>query len=312
MEERGGTRSPFVNGYGSRYTPSPLQYPYTTHPTTAAGADVSDVKFSSNLNGDPVHRVANEAINSREEHQPILEKLQSTHIFVTRTPQSLNRDSQSSSTSEVAQSHAKSTKHRRVNSNSFKGKATEPKANSSIPPELTWPEFGRQCILAAENSRLNSFALHPAEYRLLRNHINHAQVTIYLNIRNAILRMWHRNPLVCVSPEEAAGCTRDRRYFGLANVAHLWLMRNGYINFGCVEVPDTSPRTRAKAERRTIVVVGAGMSGLGCARQMEGLFAQLGDELAGSKGERPPKIIILTPLSQPIGFYSTTWTSLHC
>jgi monoamine oxidase len=293
MEERGGTRSPFVNGYGSRYTPSPLQYPYTTHPTTAAGADVSDVKFSSNLNGDPVHRVANEAINSREEHQPILEKLQSTHIFVTRTPQSLNRDSQSSSTSEVAQSHAKSTKHRRVNSNSFKGKATEPKANSSIPPELTWPEFGRQCILAAENSRLNSFALHPAEYRLLRNHINHAQVTIYLNIRNAILRMWHRNPLVCVSPEEAAGCTRDRRYFGLANVAHLWLMRNGYINFGCVEVPDTSPRTRAKAERRTIVVVGAGMSGLGCARQMEGLFAQLGDELAGSKGERPPKIIIL-------------------
>jgi hypothetical protein len=110
IEERGRTRSPFANGYGSRYTPSPLQYPYTTHPTTTVGADHSSVKPSSNLDGDLVHRVANEPVNSREEHQPMLEKLQGTHTFIARTPQSLNRDSQSSSTSEVVQSHKKTTK----------------------------------------------------------------------------------------------------------------------------------------------------------------------------------------------------------
>jgi monoamine oxidase len=292
-EREDSTPSAFVNGYGSRYTPSPLQNPFTLYPSTGTSMEGSGLKTSLHSNGNSILKVASEPINSREEHQPTSEKLQGTHAFIARTPQSLNRDSQSSSTPEVAQSHEKSNKHRRVNSNPLKGKGTEPKANSSIPPELSWPEFGRQCILAAENSRLNPFALHPAEYKLLRDHINHAQVTIYLNIRNAILRLWHRNPLVCVSPEEAAGCTRDRRYFALANVAHLWLMRNGYINFGCVEVPDTTPRTKAKVDRRTIIVVGAGMSGLGCARHMEGLFAQLGDELARNRGERPPKIIIL-------------------
>lgn len=295
-EREGSTPGAFVNGYGSNYTPSPLQYPFTSYSTTESGTQQSLNKIGSSLNGILVQKVVNEPITSQEERQPTPEKLQGTRTFMARTPQSLNRDSQSSSTPEIAQSQENSNKHRRVNSNSLKGKATEPRANSSIPPELSWPEFGRQCILAAENSRLNPFALHPAEYKLLRNHINRAQVTIYLNIRNAILRLWHRNPLVCVSHEEAAGCTRDKRYFGLANVAYLWLLRNGYINFGCVEIPEASnaiPRTKTKGTRRTIIVIGAGMSGLGCARHMEGLFAQLGEELARNGGERPPKIIIL-------------------
>ncbi|KAF2436517.1 hypothetical protein EJ08DRAFT_674409 [Tothia fuscella] len=176
------------------------------------------------------------------------------------------------------------------------GISSEFRAKSSIPAEMSWFEFARQGILAAYSSRLNPYALHPAEYRLLRGHITRPQVTIYLNIRNAILRMWHRSPLVGVTRQEAAGCVRESRYFALSQVAYDWLLRNGYINFGCVELSHTArsiPRAKAKGgRRRTIVIIGAGMSGLGCARQLEGLTAQLGEHFS-DKGEKAPKIIVL-------------------
>ncbi|KAF2146890.1 uncharacterized protein K452DRAFT_219038 [Aplosporella prunicola CBS 121167] len=169
------------------------------------------------------------------------------------------------------------------------------KAKSSIPALIPVLEFARQCILAAQSSRLNPFALHPGEYELLRDHITHSQVTVYLNIRNAILRLWTRTPLVAVTKAEAAGCAKDARYFNMAQIAYKWLVRNGYINFGCVELQSTAgpiPRAKAKGRRRTIVVVGAGMSGLGCARQLEGLIAQLGEQWSNN-GERPPRVIVL-------------------
>jgi lysine-specific histone demethylase 1 len=157
-------------------------------------------------------------------------------------------------------------------------------------------EYARQGILAAYSSRLNPYALHPGEYSLLREHITRSQVTIYLNIRNGILRLWHRNPMVGVTKHEAAGCCKDARYFSLAQVAYDWLLRNGYINFGCVELSNTArsiPRQKAKGgRRRTIVVVGAGMSGLGCARQLENLIAHYGEKFTDD-GERPPKVIVL-------------------
>lgn len=186
--------------------------------------------------------------------------------------------------------------HRRISSDALKKPSDEFRAKTSIPQHLSWWEFARQGIVAAYSSRLNPYALHPGEYKLLREHINRSQVTIYLNIRNAILRLWHRNPLAGITRQEAAGCVKDARYFPLSQVTYEWLMRNGYINFGCVELANTArpiPRSKAKGGRRkTIVVVGAGMSGLGCARQLEGLIAQLGEQFT-DEGERTPKIIIL-------------------
>lgn len=290
-EGEGSTPGTFGNGYAANYTPSPLQHPFT--PGSAAnGMTNADHKQTAQQN-DVLHT----SINRNDATvQLSLKGHQGDSAFMAGTPQSLSRQSHASSTPELPQSHEQSKKHRRTNSFPAKGKVAELKANSSIPADLSWPEFGRQCILAAENSRLNPFTLHAAEYKLLREHITHVQVTVYLNIRNAILRLWHRNPLVYVSLEEAAGCARDKRYFGLAKVAYMWLMRHGYINFGCVEVPSkTGTLSKAKAKtapRRTIVVVGAGMSGLGCARHLEGVFAQLGDQLADA-GERSPKIVIL-------------------
>ncbi|KAI9830760.1 MAG: hypothetical protein M1826_004392, partial [Phylliscum demangeonii] len=167
----------------------------------------------------------------------------------------------------------------------------------SIPTQLAPEEYARQCIYAAVSSRLSPFALHPDEYQLLRDHLNHLQVTGYLNIRNGILRLWMKNPLVNVTREEAAGCTKDYRWFDVAEVAYQWLIRNGYINFGCTEVPgaaDLPARSTAAhgSARKTIVVIGAGMAGLGCARQLEALFTQHRPP-PNEKGEAMPRIIVL-------------------
>lgn len=189
-----------------------------------------------------------------------------------------------------------SSRKRKISDITPKKTSEEFRARASIPLHLSWMEFARQGILAAYSSRLNPYALHPGEYNLLREHITRPQVTIYLNIRNGILRLWHRNPMVGVTRKEAAGCCKDARYFNLSQVAYDWLSRSGYINFGCVELPSTAqsiPRQKAKGgRRRTIVVVGAGMSGLGCARHLDGLIAQYGENFTAD-GERPPKIIVL-------------------
>lgn len=172
---------------------------------------------------------------------------------------------------------------------------TDVRPRSSIPNHLSWEDYGRQCVVAANASRLNPYALHPGEYRLLRDHITQAQVTTYLNIRNGILRLWIRNPLVSVTKEEAAGCAKETRFFDLAYTSFRWLVRNGYINFGCVEVPRiTTPIDGRKKtiKQKTVAVIGAGMAGLGCARQLEALFAQLGDHWTDI-GELPPKVVLL-------------------
>lgn len=163
---------------------------------------------------------------------------------------------------------------------------------TSIPQDISAEEYAKQCTQAAMNSRLFPHVLHPGEYQMLRYHINHLQVTTYLNIRNGILRLWQRNPLVSVTREEAAGCAKDYRYFDVADIAYEWLVRNGYINFGCIEVPNTLSANQAVSQRKKrIVVIGAGIAGLGAARQLEGLFNQLGGNLSTNEG--PAEIVVV-------------------
>jgi hypothetical protein len=170
------------------------------------------------------------------------------------------------------------------------------RAKVSIPTDIAPSEYARQCIAAAESSRLNPYSLHPEEHAMLRQHISHQQVTTYLNIRNGILRLWTRNPLIGVMRDEAVGCVRDPRWFDVAGVCHEWLVRRGYINYGCLEHLDSSRLSRkgrpAKRKRKTVAVIGAGMSGLGCARQLEGLFAQFQDRFS-KIGEDIPSIVVL-------------------
>ncbi len=165
----------------------------------------------------------------------------------------------------------------------------------SVPHDLALPEYGIQCIAAAESSRLNPYALHQDEYVMLRGHLTPAQVTTYLNIRNGILRLWVRNPQVAVTCDEAIGCAKDSRWFDVANVCFDWLVRKGYINYGCVDIKSsrkTFSNVPEKGKRKTVVVIGAGMSGLGCARQLEGLFKQYARRFS-EMGEEPPEVIVL-------------------
>ena len=147
----------------------------------------------------------------------------------------------------------------------------------SIPTDISIAEYARQCISAAESSRLNPYSMHTEEHAMLRKHLTHQQVTIYLNIRNGILRLWTRNPQLGVTRDEAIGCARDPRWFDVASICHEWLVRKGYINYGCLEhresAADKKKQRGIKRKRRTIAVIGAGMSGLGCARQIEGLVS---------------------------------------
>ena len=139
----------------------------------------------------------------------------------------------------------------------------------SVPPDLQPQQYAMQCIAAAESSRLNPYALHQEEYLMLRHHISHAQVTTYLNIRNGILRLWVRNPQIAVTRDEAVGCAKDARWFDVASVCFDWLVRKGYMNFGCVETTpfetpsDNGSPAPPKGRRKKVVVIGAGMSGLG-------------------------------------------------
>ncbi|CEO60023.1 hypothetical protein PMG11_04666 [Penicillium brasilianum] len=160
---------------------------------------------------------------------------------------------------------------------------------SSIPPKLTPSKYGQQCVAAAYASRLDPYALHEKEQDLLQDYLCHMHVTVYLNIRNGILRLWTRNPMVSVTREEALGCAKDYRWMNLASFAYDWLARNGYINFGCVEVPipPVPPRRGRRKEGPVILVVGAGVGGLGCARQLEGLFKHYRDS------DSAPRVVVI-------------------
>jgi monoamine oxidase len=190
------------------------------------------------------------------------------------------------SSKEANKSSSQSTKRQKYN--------IRPKV--SIPTDIAPSEYARQCIAAAESSRLNPYGLHPEEHTMLRSHITHQQVTTYLNIRNGILRLWIRNPLISVMRDEAVGCSKDSRWFDVANICREWLIRRGYINYGCLELLDRpsinkrGPSSRRK--KRTVAVIGAGMAGLGCARQLEGLFSEFEDRFH-KMGEDVPRVIIL-------------------
>lgn len=175
---------------------------------------------------------------------------------------------------------------RYIMSESFDRTVT-PSLKSSIPPGINHQEYTRDCVNAAIASRLSPYHLSESEHALLRTHLTHLQITSYLNIRNAILRLWVRNPLLYVDQYEALGIAHEERHFNLVKVCWEFLVREGYINFGFIHIPKNlvAPTVGTK----TIVVIGAGISGLASARQLESLFQIFSHKF----DHQIPKVVLL-------------------
>lgn len=261
---------------------TPQSYRMSSTPSKASGsssntsADVTDIKLEVDETAG-LH-VGNENSSPTSSGSSQLSPAKSTTPANLQPPPNLGK-----------------AKRRRSSLKNNKPSFSDLRPRTSYPTNIPHEEVARQSVEAALSSRLNPFVLHPEEHQLLRNHICHLHVSAYLNVRNRILRLWVRNPLASVTAEEAAGCAYSSKWLGVAEVAYEWLLRRGYINFGCVEVSDMSDGRAKKHKlkrRKTIAVVGAGMAGLGCARQLEGLFSHYRQRW-NSMGEEPPHVILL-------------------
>ena len=169
---------------------------------------------------------------------------------------------------------------------------------TAIPPHIELSAYARECLEAAVFCRLPPYNLEPSEHRLLRTHINHVQVTTYLNVRNGILRLWMLNPTIAVCREEALGVAKEERHLEMAAKCHEFLVRYGYINFGCILPPrplsrpaEEAPKEKSLRRRKRVVIIGAGAAGLGCARQLEGLFIQFADRFP--RNDELPEVVVL-------------------
>ena len=159
-------------------------------------------------------------------------------------------------------------------------------------PISTTDEFHHECIEAAYASRLDPSALLVREYQLLGNAASVAG-TIYLNIRNAILRLWRRNPAVLVTRDEALTTAKESKYKHLALLAHEVLTRQGYINYGCIEVPSSiKVQDDSLSKPKTIAIIGAGVAGLACARHLTGLIGQFPERWLVERREHLPKVVV--------------------
>ncbi|KAF9978625.1 hypothetical protein BGZ75_009944, partial [Mortierella antarctica] len=155
---------------------------------------------------------------------------------------------------------------------------------------------------AAHASRLHAHGLCVEEFELFKHHLCRADLENYLRVRNTMLWMWREAPKEPLTLTKAFEATK---LYGLHQglIAHVYefLLRSGYINFGAcafqkhtLEDPeDTNQQTTTEsslAARKTILVIGGGIAGIGAARQLENLFRYYSWKFAP---ELPPRVIVL-------------------
>ncbi|KAG0250342.1 hypothetical protein BG011_008416 [Mortierella polycephala] len=165
---------------------------------------------------------------------------------------------------------------------------------------------------AAHASRLHAHGLCIEEFELFQFHIGRSDLESYLKIRNTMLWLWRESPKEPLTLTRAFEATKN---FGLhpGLIAHIYefLLRSGYINFGACAwqddafdrsskmndhhqdekpPPSSAAAVATAALRKTIVVIGSGIAGVGVAKQLENLFRYYAWKFAPGL---PPKVVVL-------------------
>ncbi|XP_037940015.1 possible lysine-specific histone demethylase 1-like [Teleopsis dalmanni] len=122
---------------------------------------------------------------------------------------------------------------------------------------------------AAFQSRLTPHKMVSGESSAFPDIVKTGQVAqlIFLNVRNRILKMWIDNPKRELTYERALQ-TLESPFDSDANLVkriHSYLERNSYINFGIFQRLRPLPLKKYKK----VIVIGAGISGLAAAKQLQ-------------------------------------------
>eukprot|EP01083_Nonionella_stella_P175025 608244_1 len=93
------------------------------------------------------------------------------------------------------------------------------------------------------------------------------QSASYLYVRNQILSHWQREHRSFLNRKRASKVEK-KKYWGCAKRIYDFLNQFGYINCGLIDFDGHISPTMGASERKRVIVVGAGMSGLQAARQL--------------------------------------------
>ncbi|KAJ3349743.1 DNA repair protein rad50 [Allomyces javanicus] len=166
---------------------------------------------------------------------------------------------------------------------------------------------------AAIAARLPVGNMTNAEYRVFGRHFGTPDALLtYLDVRNRILQAFYQSPTRSVSLDDALRAAQTPRT-DLAMAVYQFLVRHGAINFGLVRpLPPTPVAAQAptsSSRPRTFVVIGSGMAGLACARQLQHVFS--------ASSAPQPKVIVLEARNRVGGrmythpLYTKTRSELH-